>query len=173
MKSIKLFLENILLLNAGGKKNMFFYKKEFDRGVLKLFVRDCNFRCSGCNNYYRKIRDCFTFEDISLEGVKKVIFLGGEPTLNKNFDQICRKLKENNISVELQTNGWFPCVIQDLCEKKLVDEVVEKIVENPDNTKYEDGMEISEVEYFSKQFKTEFWCNTNKIKFNSKSCNKD
>lgn len=82
--------------------------------TLQMFITNkCNLRCRGCF-YGRELGSGeMNFEDYKkhLEehlaaGVKKIILLGGEPTLHKD---ICRMIdwnNENNLKTTVYTNGF-------------------------------------------------------------------
>ena len=91
------------------------------------YFAGCNFRCSGCirkvcskdihlpldlqSGGYEQKSSFLTIAQVlgvlKKEKVNKVIFLGGEPTIDPNFDFLCREIKQsiNSFNV-LLTNGY-------------------------------------------------------------------
>ncbi|MBW6520384.1 MAG: radical SAM protein [Desulfoarculaceae bacterium] len=77
------------------------------------FSRICNFRCSYC--YVPDKRECtgeFSREeikDVLLQakelGARKIIILGGEPSIYPHLVEMIRFLKEHNLEIEMFTNG--------------------------------------------------------------------
>ena len=58
---------------------------------------------------------------------------GGEPTLNKDLPDFCKKVKEMGLSVKLDTNGSLPNVVRELVETGLVDYIAMDIKASPEN----------------------------------------
>lgn len=86
-----------------------------------IFMQGCNLRCKFCHNpdtwktnvgntlsideLFRKINNARLFFD-KLEG--GVTFTGGDPLMQIDFlIEMCKKLKENNIHVTVDTAGYF------------------------------------------------------------------
>ena len=96
-----------------------------------IFTPKCNFRCGFCHNSNLVL----TPEKIELKNEQKIIkFLekqkwaiegvvitGGEPTLQKDLEKFCEKLKKIGLKIKLDTNGSNPEIIKRLVEKKLID----------------------------------------------------
>lgn len=49
--------------------------------------------------YKKNVKECIN------EGITKIILTGGEPTIRQDFFDILKFLKQNNLCVELQSNG--------------------------------------------------------------------
>lgn len=103
-----------------------------------IFLSGCNFRCPFCHN-----SDLFDPESLlSVEEVinalrkrigvlEGVCITGGEPTLQAGLPDLIRTLKELGYAVKLDTNGYRPAVLKDLCNSGLVDYVAMDIKASP------------------------------------------
>jgi pyruvate formate lyase activating enzyme len=87
-----------------------------------LYTPGCNLRCPFCHNWRIAVnpQPPFLQEGISLEilkGRKKyvdaVVISGGEPCMHKELPKFLCKLKEHGFSVKLDTNGFYPEVLED------------------------------------------------------------
>ncbi|MGN1412061.1 MAG: putative 7-carboxy-7-deazaguanine synthase QueE [Oscillospiraceae bacterium] len=85
-------------------------------GQLAVFIRfkGCNLKCSYCDTSWANVSTIDYVEQspqeivdyIKSTGVDRVTLTGGEPTLQKDFITLITLLsKEENISVEIETNG--------------------------------------------------------------------
>ncbi len=93
-----------------------------DRIASVLFTPSCNLRCRFCHNW-RIVLDPkppFLNEEMIiqiLEERKKfvdaVVITGGEPTLHRGLPEFLEKLKEKGFAVKLDTNGFFPRVLEE------------------------------------------------------------
>ena len=96
-----------------------------------LFLGGCNFRCPFCHN-----RDLVLgpggFEDIPLEyvvatfrkykhWVDKVVVTGGGPTIHQDLFGFIGILKNEGMSIRLDTNGSNPAVVRGLVNDGLID----------------------------------------------------
>jgi pyruvate formate lyase activating enzyme len=87
-----------------------------------LFTPGCNLRCPFCHNW-RIIVDPkppFLQEEAALrilesrsKYVDSVVVTGGEPTMHKEAPKFLRKLKERSFAVKLDTNGFYPEVLEE------------------------------------------------------------
>lgn len=93
-----------------------------------IFTLGCNFRCPYCHNpelvnkTATRIPEEHIFEFLEkrkglLDGV---MITGGEPTLQLDLPEFCRKIKERGFLVGLETNGTNPQVLQELLDEKLL-----------------------------------------------------
>jgi MoaA/NifB/PqqE/SkfB family radical SAM enzyme len=81
--------------------------------ILLVNVHEhCNCRCMMCDIWQRedgKELDLADFarhrDSIEALGVKHVVLTGGEPLLHRNFDALCRSLKECGVLITLLTTG--------------------------------------------------------------------
>jgi pyruvate formate lyase activating enzyme len=87
-----------------------------------LFTPGCNLRCPFCHNWRIVVdpKPPFLNEETALkilEGRKKyvdtVVISGGEPTMHKELPKFLKKLKERGFTVKLDTNGFFPDVLEE------------------------------------------------------------
>jgi pyruvate formate lyase activating enzyme len=86
-----------------------------------LFAPFCNLRCPYCHNWRLIVDPKPPFLDEEkalsiLESRKKyvdaVVITGGEPTLQNDLPRFIKKLKESGFMVKLDTNGFFPHVLE-------------------------------------------------------------
>ncbi len=86
-----------------------------------LFTPGCNLRCPFCHNWRIVVdpKPPFLHEQTALkilESRKKyvdaVVVTGGEPTMHKETPRFLRKLKEKGFQVKLDTNGFYPQVLE-------------------------------------------------------------
>jgi pyruvate formate lyase activating enzyme len=87
-----------------------------------LFTPGCNLRCPFCHNWKIVLdpKPPFLQEEAALrilENRKKyvdaVVVTGGEPTMHKEVPKFLRKLKEKGFTVKLDTNGFYPQVLEE------------------------------------------------------------
>lgn len=96
-----------------------------------IFFGRCNLRCPFCHNMELVTNPehfpTFTIEEI-LAFLKErkgrlngVAITGGEPLLNKDIAELLKPIKELGYPIKLDTNGFFPEMIEKLIDEKLVD----------------------------------------------------
>ena len=87
-----------------------------------LFTPGCNLRCPFCHNWRIVVdpKPPFLQETAALEileGRKRyvdaVVVTGGEPTMHKELPRFLAKLKERGFLVKLDTNGFYPEVLEE------------------------------------------------------------
>ena len=87
-----------------------------------LFTPGCNLRCGFCHNWRIVVdpQPPFLQEAVALEileGRKKyvdaVVVTGGEPCMHKELPKFLAKLKERGFQVKLDTNGFYPEVLEE------------------------------------------------------------
>jgi pyruvate formate lyase activating enzyme len=87
-----------------------------------LFTPGCNLRCPFCHNWRIVVdpKPPFLQEEAALrilENRKKyvdaVVVTGGEPTMHKESPKFLRKLKEKGFQIKLDTNGFYPQVLEE------------------------------------------------------------
>lgn len=105
-----------------------------------VFTGGCNFRCPFCHNSELILPEDFMEEEDILQTLKKragmlegVCITGGEPTLQKDLPLFLEKLKAMGYAVKLDTNGYQPAVLQELCRSGLVDSVAMDIKGAPES----------------------------------------
>jgi len=87
-----------------------------------LFTPGCNLRCGFCHNWRIAVdpQPPFLQEGAALElletrrkFVDAVVVSGGEPCMHKELPRCLSKLKERGFSVKLDTNGFYPEVLEE------------------------------------------------------------
>jgi pyruvate formate lyase activating enzyme len=87
-----------------------------------LFTPGCNLRCGFCHNWRIAVdpKPPFLQEAVALrilESRKKyvdaVVVTGGEPTMHKELPTFLAKLKKRGFQVKLDTNGFYPEVLEE------------------------------------------------------------
>jgi pyruvate formate lyase activating enzyme len=87
-----------------------------------LFAPGCNLRCPFCHNWRIAVdpKPPFLQETVALEilearkrYVDAVVVTGGEPTMHKELPKFLAKLKERGFMVKLDTNGFYPEVLEE------------------------------------------------------------
>jgi pyruvate formate lyase activating enzyme len=87
-----------------------------------LFTPGCNLRCPFCHNWRIAVdpKPPFLQEAAALEilesrkkYVDAVVVTGGEPTMHKELPRFLAKLKERGFMVKLDTNGFYPEVLEE------------------------------------------------------------
>ena len=93
-----------------------------DKLAAVLFTPGCNLRCPFCHNWRIAIdpQPPFLQEAIALEILEKrkkyvdaVVVTGGEPCMHKELPKFLAKLKGRGFAVKLDTNGFFPDVLEE------------------------------------------------------------
>ena len=87
-----------------------------------LFTPGCNLRCGFCHNWRIAVepKPPFLQEAVALrilESRKKyvdaVVVTGGEPCMHKELPKFLAKLKKRGFQVKLDTNGFYPEVLEE------------------------------------------------------------
>ena len=118
-----------------------------------VFLQGCNFRCPFCHN--SDLLGGTGPEEIGVETLmaflKKrvglldgVCITGGEPTLQKDLDQLLERIKTLGYFVKLDTNGTRPETVKDLVARGLVDYIAMDIKNSPD--RYGDTAGVSRMD---------------------------
>lgn len=111
------------------------------RLAATIFTEGCNFRCPFCHNaslvngndpgaYYAPEQILAHLEKRKgrLTGL---CVSGGEPLLQSGFSDFLRQVKELGYQIKLDTNGYFPDVLESLLGDKLIDTVAMDIKNGP------------------------------------------
>ena len=117
-----------------------------------VFTGSCNFRCPYCQNadlVLDPMSQPLISEEEVLSHIKKrkgiikgVCITGGEPTLQKDLRDFIVKLKELDVQVKLDTNGYRPDVTRELIEEGLIDYVAMDIKSSPEGYSDVAGIKI-------------------------------
>ena len=87
-----------------------------------LFTPGCNLRCPFCHNWRIAVdpKPPFLQEKVALKILEKrkkyvgaVVITGGEPTMHKELPKFLAKLKAKGFLVKLDTNGFYPDVLEE------------------------------------------------------------
>ncbi len=93
-----------------------------DRIATVLFTPGCNLRCPFCHNWrivvdpkppFMKEETVLQILESRKKHVDAVVITGGEPTLHKDIPKFSMRLKERGFDVKLDTNGFFPQVLEE------------------------------------------------------------
>jgi pyruvate formate lyase activating enzyme len=107
-----------------------------------IFFAGCNFDCPYCHNP-ELARDCSSGSaDLTAAHIcdflkqrrgflDGVVVSGGEPTLQPDLPELCKKIKGLGYPVKLDTNGSRPHVLEKLIEKKWVDYIAMDLKTDP------------------------------------------
>lgn len=115
-----------------------------------VYTSPCNFRCPFCHNasLVETNEDTILLGEV-LEQIKDragfvdaVAITGGEPTLNPGLVDFCATVKEMNLKVKLDTNGYRPEIIKELIDEELVDYIAMDIKSSAEKYKMGAGREI-------------------------------
>ena len=105
------------------------------RLAATVFLCGCNFRCPWCYSSElvlpKKIKnqpkisekEFFDFLNERKNLLEGVTICGGEPTVNKDLPQFCKKIRRLGYFVKLDTNGSNPEMLEELIDNKLIDYV--------------------------------------------------
>jgi pyruvate formate lyase activating enzyme len=86
-----------------------------------LFTPGCNLRCGFCHNWRIAVepKPPFLQEAVALgilerrkKYVDAVVVTGGEPCMHKELPRFLEKLKQRGFQVKLDTNGFYPDVLE-------------------------------------------------------------
>lgn len=92
-----------------------------DKIATVLFTPGCNLRCPFCYNWRIVLnpKPPFLIEANVLQTLRErkkyvdaVVITGGEPTIHSELPRFIEKLKAEGFAVKLDTNGFFPQVLQ-------------------------------------------------------------
>ncbi len=107
-----------------------------------IFFSGCNFDCPYCHNP-ELARGCTTCPaDLTTANIchfleqrqgflDGVVVSGGEPTLQNDLADFCRKIKGLGYPLKLDTNGSRPRVLEHLIDEKLVDYIAMDLKTDP------------------------------------------
>ncbi len=128
-------------MNIGGllKNSMIDFPGKLSCGI---FLSGCNFDCPYCHNP-DLVKGCagrsaefepgnvYRFIENRKEFLDGVVISGGEPTLQEDLFELCRRIKNMGFPVKLDTNGSRPRVIKRLIDEGLVDYIAMDLKTDP------------------------------------------
>ena len=128
-------------MNIGGllKNSIIDYPGKLSCGI---FLSGCNFDCPYCHNP-DLVKGCgggsaefdpgtvFRFIENRKGFLDGVVISGGEPTLQEDLFDLCRRIKNMGFPVKLDTNGSRPRVIKRLVDERLVDYIAMDLKTDP------------------------------------------
>ena len=96
-----------------------------------IWTVGCNFNCPFCYNIdlvkgnveLFPVEEIFGFLKKRKGLIEGLVISGGEPFLQKDLKEFCKKVKKIGYKIKIDTNGTFPEKLQELIDKKLVDYV--------------------------------------------------
>ncbi len=107
-----------------------------------LFLSGCNFDCPFCHNpdlatgcarcpEFEQEERLFSFLERRKHFLDGVVISGGEPTLQRDLEALCRRIKQMGYAVKLDTNGSRPQVLKRLLDRNLVDYIAMDVKTDP------------------------------------------
>ena len=107
-----------------------------------IFSSGCNFDCPYCHNPELARGGTACQADLSTSHICRflekrqdfldgVVISGGEPTLQTDLEDFCKKIKEFGFPVKLDTNSSRPKVLERLIDEKLVDYIAMDLKTDP------------------------------------------
>ncbi len=94
-----------------------------------IFTQGCNLRCRFCYNRSLlgdKAADPLSWESVmnflrDRQGfIEAVVFSGGEPCIQSGLLDVLREVRECGFEVALHTNGFFPDIVEQAIEERLL-----------------------------------------------------
>jgi pyruvate formate lyase activating enzyme len=94
-----------------------------------IWTIGCNFSCPFCYNKglvdgnIDEIPedDIFSFLEKRKKVIDALVISGGEPFLQKDLKEFCKKVKKLGYKIKIDTNGTYPDKLKELIDEKLVD----------------------------------------------------
>jgi len=107
-----------------------------------IFCAGCNFDCPYCHNPGLVAGQSSCSNKLDMQAVSDfldqrrgfldgVVVSGGEPTLQPDLMDLCRKIKAFGFPVKLDTNGSRPLVLQQLIDANMVDYIAMDLKTDP------------------------------------------
>lgn len=120
-----------------------------DKVACIVFTHGCNFRCPYCHNSQiledgeagLSEEQFFSFLNKRQGLLDGVVVTGGEPCIHKDISEFVEKIKNLGFLVKLDTNGYFPGVLEKMIEKKLIDYITMDVKNDLEN--YSDACGVS------------------------------
>lgn len=104
-----------------------------------VFTQGCNFTCPYCHNpHLVRLFGQPLAEEETLAFLRKrrplldgIVVSGGEPTIQPDLPEFCKKLRGLGYCVKLDTNGSAPGILASLIERKLINYLALDIKADP------------------------------------------
>lgn len=119
-----------------------------------IFLGGCNFRCPFCHNgdlildsfesscTEQEVLSFLSKRSSVLEGV---CITGGEPTLHDGLEAFIRNIRSLGLLVKLDTNGYRPDILKDLCGQGLISYVAMDIKSGKTNYAKTAGLNVLDL----------------------------
>uniref|UniRef100_A0A7C6A8Q1 Anaerobic ribonucleoside-triphosphate reductase activating protein n=1 Tax=candidate division WOR-3 bacterium TaxID=2052148 RepID=A0A7C6A8Q1_UNCW3 len=96
-----------------------------------IFLGGCNFKCPFCQNY-QIANDSKKLKAVAWETIEEkirekrawldgIVLTGGEPCMHPEIFGLCDRIKKLGFKIKIDTNGYYPYVLMQLKDKKLID----------------------------------------------------
>jgi pyruvate formate lyase activating enzyme len=116
------------------------------RNACKVLCVGCNFKCPYCNSP-NLIGGCEDLEGLDQKEVfdyitdkkdflEAIVISGGEPTQNIDLYRFLRDLKKTGLLIKIDTNGSYPCNLDDIIGAGLVDKVCMNVMAPLNTSEY-------------------------------------
>jgi pyruvate formate lyase activating enzyme len=125
-----------------------------------IFLPNCNLRCAFCYNKSLVLspEKMPTFSQEKVESylqnnrkwIDGVVITGGEPSLHYDLPLLCKKMKEIDFKVKVDTNGTNPAMISKLIEKQCVDFVALDLKAPLSEEKYSETCGVNAAPFLEK-----------------------
>lgn len=125
-----------------------------------IFLGSCNFRCPFCHNMNLVLspstqpivseEEIFSFLEARRGILDGVCITGGEPTISLGLIPFIQKVKSLDYKVKIDTNGYFPDVLMDLCSMKLLDYIAMDIKSSPSGYPVATGLDSVDISLIEK-----------------------
>lgn len=96
-----------------------------------LFLAGCNMRCGYCHNpelvLPERLAPSIPVEEVMIflksrvGRLDGVVISGGEPTVQEDLPELCRRIKALGFDVKLDTNGTHPSMVRQMIDEGTID----------------------------------------------------
>ncbi len=101
------------------------------KAAMVIFLRGCPLRCIYCQNYnlledshYVVMKEIEEDIEKNEDFIDAVVISGGEPFMQPQaIEEIAEFAKKHSLFVAVQTNGFYPAVIESMLKRKLIDKI--------------------------------------------------
>lgn len=132
-----------------------------------IFTGGCNFRCPFCQNAPLVIspktepliseKEVFSYLKKRRNLLDGVCITGGEPTLVKDLKEFIHSVKDLGLKIKLDTNGYNPTILRELCEQGYIDYIAMDIKSSKDG--YRKACGVDNLNYDNIQQSIDFLVN--------------